>query len=645
MPMHSALPHPFLPPSKSLRSRLVVTPRWFYATGVLAAALPSVLSTQWGLQHAVEVLNAKLQPPGRVEVAGAQLSWLGGNELQCVKVYDSPRGGQILLHLNKVSTSSSLWHLLTGSGSYNVVICKPWINAIYDARISDFKLVHFLEKVGFLRAPEPLSAGEQQQQQTDHPHHQQQQMLQDGWDKPGAAGPQGQPAQDRQKQKQQKHSGKLIEALGRVNSKMEMNADLRIGRMNLVVTDGLLLVPEEVRQILGPGLHVSGAIGDQELRQWAEEVGEDISWAARSAASSIGVEGGAAAISGGQVPPPPLPPPAEVVQRPGQYKPGLLQVHSDHLSGEMRIWDAADHSLLHQPATASLDLTPALSRLALGATNPVLGNVVEVRGGGRLRGTFNADGGRLPYQAATVEMEPVSLELGASAMALKLLGDLGLPDRALAAASSAATAPVTTTTATPRSPADGTDAIDADRAGPLRAVEVSRMRVHFHRNGQVRTERVDMRLGGGGNGGGGVHLVTWGSANLQRDELDFTLGVSPAPLLAALGLTAEALPSEYLLLVPVRGAVSEPRYDVAAAAVRLAQLGARQRAVQWAKQRAAGDGGGQGRLGALVSGLEALVGAARGPQELLAAIDKVIKVDMAGVPPPLPTAVGASGGG
>ncbi len=55
--------------------------------------------------------------PGRLEVAQAQLSWTGPNELQCVKVYDSPRGGTILLHLNKVSSSAGLWSMAAGRAS------------------------------------------------------------------------------------------------------------------------------------------------------------------------------------------------------------------------------------------------------------------------------------------------------------------------------------------------------------------------------------------------------------------------------------------------------------------------------------------------------------------------------------------------
>lgn len=46
----------------------------------------------------------------------------------------------------------------------------------------------------------------------------------------------------------------------------------------------------------------------------------------------------------------------------GPRCPTRMQVHSEHLTGEMRLWDARDHKLLHQPAAASLGLTPALSR-------------------------------------------------------------------------------------------------------------------------------------------------------------------------------------------------------------------------------------------------------------------------------------------
>ncbi|KAG2447227.1 hypothetical protein HYH02_007967 [Chlamydomonas schloesseri] len=694
------------------------------ATGVSVAALPSALSTQWGLQQAMELINQRM--PGRVEVAEAQLSWSGGNELSCVKVYDSPRGGQILLHLNKVSTAASLWQLLTGSRGFNLIISKPWINAIYDTRVGDFKLITWAEKVGLLNAPPPPPSSSQQPSR-QQPH--QGQAAAGSSASSGAAsaaasaaahgkpGDQGPGAQK---------PGGLVEVLGRINSKMDLSADVRLGRLNLVVADAMLLVPEEVRQILGPSVHITGAIGEQCLREWAEEVGEDASWALGAATSptSSRAAGGAAAsvASVSQAGPEAVAvrPPAEVLRRPRDYKPGVMQVNSAHLVGEMRLWDGPDHTLLHQPATARLDLTPALTRLGLAAANPLLDAVVTVQGGaggagGRLSASFSPDGGRLPYQAATVEMAPVTLALGPASNLVQLLSDLGL--RGL----------------TGRGASPGAS-----------FVSLSRMSVHFTRGGELRTQRVDMRLGGSTSsstsssvgtgshasststnassdsapapgagagagsaapessagasvaapapapapaatlpaepaGSGGVRLAVWGRADLMTDSLDFTVGVAPGPLLTALGLpsgerqpaSTEAdaaaapsssstggssrdltlLPEGYMVLVPVTGPTSAPRYDVAGAAMRLGQLGARQKAAQWAERRQRkeghereghergdghdGDGGGSVRRG-LAAGLGALVNAVAPPQELVAAIDTVLQEDLRRVPPPLP---------
>ncbi|KAG2444488.1 hypothetical protein HXX76_001238 [Chlamydomonas incerta] len=696
------------------------------AAGLSAAALPAALSTQWGLQQAMELINLRM--PGRVEVAEARLSWSGANELSCVKVYDSPRGGQILLHLNKVSTSASLWQLLTGSRGFNLIISKPWINAIYDTKLGDFKLITWAERVGLLNAPPPpppprpqpaaAAASKAPPPQPSHQNDPQAQAAPGGSQaaaKPGGAPPQAPP----------RPPGGLVEVLGRINSKMDLSADVRLGRLNLVVADAMLLVPEEVRQILGPSVHITGAIGEQCLKEWAEEVGEDVGWAlgAASSPTSSRAAGGAAALGASVSLAGPegvaVRPPADVLRRPRDYKPGVMQVNSAHLAGEMRLWDGPDHTLLHQPATARLDLTPALTRLGLAAANPLLDSVVTVQGGagggggagGRLSASFNPDGGRLPYQAATVEMAPVTLALGPASNLLQLLSDLGL--RGLGRG-----------------------------GGASSSVSLSRMSVHFTRGGELRTERVDMRLGGtaaaaataaasgaggggagdqgasgtGGSGShgpgagsapapesgtdaaaasaaaasaasaaaampaepagsGGVRLAVWGRADLMTDTLDFTVGVAPGPLLAALGLpsgerppaTAAApaantttggsssssssssrdltlLPEGFLLLVPVRGPASAPRYDVAGAAVRLGQLGARQKAAQWAARREeheregherGGDGGGAVRRG-LAAGLGALVGAVAPPQELVAAIDALLLEDIRRTPPPLP---------
>jgi hypothetical protein len=35
-----------------------------------------------------------------------------------------------------------------------VVVAKPWINAVYDAKIEDFRLVHWFQRAGLLSQPE-----------------------------------------------------------------------------------------------------------------------------------------------------------------------------------------------------------------------------------------------------------------------------------------------------------------------------------------------------------------------------------------------------------------------------------------------------------------------------------------------------------
>ncbi|KXZ42644.1 hypothetical protein GPECTOR_128g547 [Gonium pectorale] len=613
--------------------------------GLATAALPSVLSTQWGLQQSLELLNQRL--PGRVEVAEARLSWLGGNELQCVKVYDSPRGGTILLHLNKVSTSSSLWGLLAGSGDYNLVISKPWINAQYDPRLSDFKLLAWAEKAGLLGEPQPppAVAREQRQRALQRGPAQGQVPPPASPGAPPPSEPQAPPPPSPQQQKQQqKQPGGMAAVLARINSKMDFNADVRLGRAAVVVADGMLLVPVEIREALGPSLHVTGALGARQLAEWGGEVGEDVSWATGAAASAASAE---ALLTAAAATPAVTAPPADVLRGPADYRPGVVQIHSQHLAAEMRLWQHAGGgaSLLHQPATARLELTPALSKLGFGSANPVLGDAVEARGGQRLQLSFLPEGGRLPYTAATVEMAPIDLSLGATSLLTATLAELGLPRLSAAAAAAGP-------------PADGA----GGAGGGGLPVSVSRMVVRFWRDGELRTERVDMRLGGGGGGGGGggsdgggsdgVGLAVWGAADLLEDRLDFTLGVDPEPLLGRLGLSAEGLPEGYLLLVPLRGGGgATPVYDVAAAARRLGQLVARQKAAQWAEgrlrrqqqqqdgQEAGGEehgGGGGGAGGLLASGLHAVLSAVQPEGQLRSAIDRELSADCERIPPPLP---------
>ncbi len=178
-----------------------------------------------------------------------------------------------------------------GSGSFNIVISKPWINAVYDTKQSDFKLVTWMERAGILTPapdpePQPAAAGTQQpQQQTQQP-----QTASAATATGTTAAPDPAPAssgsdplqeQDEQQQQQQQQgtrpgedrsnngsgsgnssSGsstspsqptRLVDILARINSKMDITVDVRVGRVLWLVADGMLLVPEEIRCGLGGG--------------------------------------------------------------------------------------------------------------------------------------------------------------------------------------------------------------------------------------------------------------------------------------------------------------------------------------------------------------------------------------------------------
>lgn len=56
----------------------------------------------------------------------------------------------------------------------------------------------------------------------------------------------------------------------------------------------------------------------------------------------------------------------------------------------------------------------------------------------------------------------------------------------------------------------------------------------------------------------GVHLCTWGNVDAMSSAVDLSLGV-PANTLALIGL--KGLPDEEMLLIPVKGSITNPRVD------------------------------------------------------------------------------------
>lgn len=128
-----------------------------------------------------------------------------------------------------------------GSRGYNLIISKPWINAVYDTKLGDFKLITWAEKVGLLNAPPPPPPAASAAPKAPPSSQQPPQQPSEGQPVSGGSGKPGDRGQGGQK------PGGLVEVLARINSKMDLSADVRLGRMNLVVADAMLLVPEEIR--------------------------------------------------------------------------------------------------------------------------------------------------------------------------------------------------------------------------------------------------------------------------------------------------------------------------------------------------------------------------------------------------------------
>ncbi|MEW5297376.1 MAG: hypothetical protein WDW36_000589 [Sanguina aurantia] len=165
-------------------------------------SLPTLLSTRYGLEAALDLLNKYI--PGRVEVAEVRGGWVSPVEVQCVKIYESRQGGGAAAphgpgqqqrkpladaHRGRSTQQPSTFdHLkagleptplkaswfttasLTAAGRCSVVVTKPLLNCIYDTKAKDFKVIKWLEASGLMDAPPPPTPlGDMQQQHPPSP--------------------------------------------------------------------------------------------------------------------------------------------------------------------------------------------------------------------------------------------------------------------------------------------------------------------------------------------------------------------------------------------------------------------------------------------------------------------------------------------
>jgi hypothetical protein len=133
-----------------------------------------------------------------------------------------------------------------------------------------------------------------------------------------------------------------------------------------------------------------------------------------------------------------------------------------------------------------------------------------------------------------------------------------------------------------------------------------------------------------GTGARAVPLAVWGNVSTARDLLDMRIGL-PAAALARAGISG--LPDDYVLPIALRGPLTAPAIEWAAAARRLAVLSAMQLG------RSSGSGGGGGGVGgiaglilpAIFGGDRAGLGTVAGV--VLDAVDARLQAELLEVPP------------
>lgn len=116
--------------SKRTRYLLIVPLLVLGVLAAAAAALPTVLSTDWGRETAVNWVNRSV--PGKVDAEDISLSWLGGQSVQGLAIHDP--AGQPVLKLASFTTDLSLLDALRRSLSLGqTVIQSLEADLVFDA--------------------------------------------------------------------------------------------------------------------------------------------------------------------------------------------------------------------------------------------------------------------------------------------------------------------------------------------------------------------------------------------------------------------------------------------------------------------------------------------------------------------------------
>ncbi|EFN51561.1 hypothetical protein CHLNCDRAFT_140035 [Chlorella variabilis] len=333
----------------------------------------------------------------------------------------------------------------------------------------------------------------------------------------------------------------LPESLQQAGSAVALSGELRLGSAAVYLSDGALLVPSEFRELLGGHVHF--------------EVLRGLAAIEEAAANELPAGEAAAAAGGGAA-------------RSMPQAPVSLRLDSQHMRFRLQGWQTArGFTYLHRPLEASMQFTPALGRYLFAYLHPALGGTVGLKSSTVVQAKLMPHDGLWPTNQATLQVEPLSVDVGESPVLRQSAGVLAVAAGKL------------------------------KLGGSLRA-ELSPLQATLCSDGRLTAERLDIRIGLS-PWKQGLHLVSWGSASLRPPAvLDATVCI-PGDALAALGLPP--LPEGAGLPLHIGGTPTQPQLEIASATKQLAVLVAKQQAAKLASSKnkdmpQAGSGGGSGSM-------------------------------------------------
>ncbi|KAL0043492.1 hypothetical protein WJX79_006229 [Trebouxia sp. C0005] len=455
-----------------------------FSAALLLAMLPGIMSTRRGRDRCFSLANMFV--PGTVQVTDMQIGWQQPLDVSGL-TWTEPQelGGRQLASVDRVNTSRALLDIVRGR-PFDVMVSKPNVDCSIDVASGEMHITQVLQ--GTAQPAQALPAETLSHSSKGRTHSTRQLLVE--------------------------------------SSPLQFTAEGLLLNAHIYVSDGVLQVPDELRQVIGKDFHASAIVGGDNLNSDGADFGIETGWAQTEHQPKGTAHSG------------------------HLLEPTAVAFNSQHVQAQLSGWRTKTGMLLREPATAAVDYTPALAKYGLQRISPLMSNVVAVQEGGKVEMRWTPEHMALPAERSTLQIQPMKLVVGRGDFVSKIVNLLGLKDSSLSKSSLQAWT--------------STIAVDVYPGGP------------------IQTQRLDILLGIG-HGHTGVHLCMWGSMDPTQDSaLDMTLGF-PADTLTWAGL--KGVPQDGMLTVVVRGTADKPKIDWQGAYNKLTSS-----ALTWQTEAPAADG-------------------------------------------------------